>query len=196
MQVPVSLTAHCRTPTSATLSSRRAVLSTPTCGPGWGLMSLVVPDPACSHSAPTPSRRRAISKTASTRGRQPTDRGTPNSRISIVEAFWMATMGGAELLGLPTGALEVGRPFDALAVDTRRHWFAAAGLARPRRRRPHLREDCAPRHPRRHHRRVGRGPSRRWRPSLTPVTQGRLSPDHCGSPHRSLAESRLGFKLS
>jgi guanine deaminase len=48
------------------------------------------------------------------------DRGTPNSRISIVEAFWMATMGGAELLGLPTGALEVGRPFDALAVDTRR----------------------------------------------------------------------------
>ncbi len=49
------------------------------------------------------------------------DRGTPNSRISIVEAFWMATMGGAELLGLATGALEVGRPFDALAVDTRRN---------------------------------------------------------------------------
>jgi guanine deaminase len=52
--------------------------------------------------------------------RPPGERGTPDSRISIVEAFWMATIGGAELLGLPTGLLEVGRPFDAIAVNTRR----------------------------------------------------------------------------
>jgi len=50
----------------------------------------------------------------------PQDRGVPGSRVSIVEAFWMATLGGGELLGLDVGLLEVGRPFDAVAVDTAR----------------------------------------------------------------------------
>lgn len=48
------------------------------------------------------------------------DRGVAGSRISITDAFWMATAGGAELLGLDVGILEVGRQFDAVAVDTAR----------------------------------------------------------------------------
>lgn len=48
---------------------------------------------------------------------EPAERGVAGSRISITEAFWMATLGGAELLGLPCGLLEVGRQFDAVAVD-------------------------------------------------------------------------------
>ena len=32
----------------------------------------------------------------------------------------MGTLGGGELLGLDVGLLEVGRPFDAVAVDTAR----------------------------------------------------------------------------
>lgn len=50
----------------------------------------------------------------------PEHRGVAGSRISIVEAFWMATAGGAELLGIPCGVLEVGRSFDAVAVSTQR----------------------------------------------------------------------------
>ena len=48
------------------------------------------------------------------------DRGVAGSRITILDAFWMATVGGSELLGLDVGLLEVGRPFDAVAVDTAR----------------------------------------------------------------------------
>ena len=44
------------------------------------------------------------------------DRGVPNSRLDVIAAFWMATLGGANLLGLPVGQLEVGKPFDAIAV--------------------------------------------------------------------------------
>ena len=33
-------------------------------------------------------------------------------------AFWMATLGGAAALDLPVGLIEVGRRFDAFAVDT------------------------------------------------------------------------------
>ena len=47
-------------------------------------------------------------------------RGVGGSRISITDAFWMATAGGAELLGLDVGLLEVGRQFDAVAVDVAR----------------------------------------------------------------------------
>lgn len=43
-------------------------------------------------------------------------RGVPGSRVSIVEAFWLATQGGAELLGAPVGLLAPGRSFDAVAV--------------------------------------------------------------------------------
>jgi len=46
------------------------------------------------------------------------ERGVADSRIDIVTAFWMATVGGAEALGLPVGILEIGRRFDAFSVDT------------------------------------------------------------------------------
>ena len=46
----------------------------------------------------------------------PDERGVADSRVSITEAFHLATVGGAELLGLPVGLLAVGRPFDAIAV--------------------------------------------------------------------------------
>lgn len=48
------------------------------------------------------------------------ERGVAGSRISILEAFWMATTGGADLLGIDAGLLEPGRSFDAIAVDTAR----------------------------------------------------------------------------
>ena len=47
----------------------------------------------------------------------PNRRGVDESRIDVVTAFWMATAGGAELLGLPIGSIEEGRRFDALSVD-------------------------------------------------------------------------------
>jgi len=49
-----------------------------------------------------------------------TTRGSARSRISIVEAFHMATLGGADLLGIPAGLLAPGRSFDALAVQINR----------------------------------------------------------------------------
>ncbi len=48
----------------------------------------------------------------------PDERGRPDSRIDIVRAFWMATMGGAGLLGIPVGLIAPGRRFDAVAVRT------------------------------------------------------------------------------
>ncbi len=47
-------------------------------------------------------------------------RGVADSRLSIVEAFYLATVGGAGLLNLNVGLMEVGRPFDAFVVDTNR----------------------------------------------------------------------------
>ena len=47
------------------------------------------------------------------------ERGTPESRIDFREAFWMATTGGAKVLGLKTGRFRPGFAFDAIAVDTR-----------------------------------------------------------------------------
>jgi guanine deaminase len=47
----------------------------------------------------------------------PEQRGVHGSRIDVVRAFWMATAGGAELLGRPIGLIEQGRRFDAVAVD-------------------------------------------------------------------------------
>ena len=46
------------------------------------------------------------------------DRRQPGSRIDTATAFWMATAGGADLLGLNAGLLEPGRVFDAFVVDT------------------------------------------------------------------------------
>lgn len=48
------------------------------------------------------------------------DRGVAGSSIDTVTAFWMATVGGAAVLDVPVGLLEVGRYFDAMAVDTTR----------------------------------------------------------------------------
>jgi guanine deaminase len=45
------------------------------------------------------------------------ERGTGGSRIDTVAAFHVATMGGANLLGIPCGLLEAGRMFDAFVVD-------------------------------------------------------------------------------
>ncbi len=53
-------------------------------------------------------------------GRPTAERGVADSRIDIVTAFWMATVGGAAALGIPVGLLEVGRRFDAIVVDTAR----------------------------------------------------------------------------
>ncbi|MEM1333720.1 MAG: amidohydrolase family protein [Actinomycetota bacterium] len=58
------------------------------------------------------------------------ERGVPGSRISAVEAFWMATRGGADLLGLPVGTIEPGRRFDALAVDVSGLVGSGSGLRR------------------------------------------------------------------
>ena len=46
------------------------------------------------------------------------DRGVPGARIDTTFAFWLATKGGADLLGAPIGLLEPGRRFDAILVDT------------------------------------------------------------------------------
>jgi len=48
------------------------------------------------------------------------ERQNPDNRIDIVTAFWMATIGGAELLGIDAGLLEPGRFFDAVAIDLTR----------------------------------------------------------------------------
>ncbi len=46
-----------------------------------------------------------------------TRRGVADSRLDVPAAFWMATGGGADLLGIPAGLLAPGRVFDAFAVD-------------------------------------------------------------------------------
>ena len=45
------------------------------------------------------------------------DRGVPDSAIDTVTAFWLATTGGADALGLPVGLLDPGHLFDAVAID-------------------------------------------------------------------------------
>ena len=44
-------------------------------------------------------------------------RGCPGSRITAVEAFWLATAGGAIVLDLPVGLFAPGYQFDAIVVD-------------------------------------------------------------------------------
>ena len=46
------------------------------------------------------------------------ERGSPDARIDFREAFWLATAGGADVLGLPTGRFARGFAFDAIVVDT------------------------------------------------------------------------------
>ncbi|MDW3212402.1 MAG: amidohydrolase family protein [Ilumatobacteraceae bacterium] len=44
------------------------------------------------------------------------DAGDPSARIDIATAFWMATLGGADLVGADVGLIAPGRAFDAIAV--------------------------------------------------------------------------------
>lgn len=46
------------------------------------------------------------------------DRGVPNSRITIGEAFYLATAGGGESLSLPIGRLEENYAWDIQIIDT------------------------------------------------------------------------------
>jgi guanine deaminase len=48
----------------------------------------------------------------------PAERGVPGSAIDTTFAFWLATLGGANVLRAPVGLLEPGRRFDAVLVDT------------------------------------------------------------------------------
>ncbi len=49
--------------------------------------------------------------------RSPEDRGRRDSRITLKEAFYLATAGGGEALSLPVGKLAPGYAFDAQVVD-------------------------------------------------------------------------------
>ena len=42
------------------------------------------------------------------------------TRVSLMEAFWLATAGGAEALGLPVATFEPGKAFDLQVVDVKR----------------------------------------------------------------------------
>ncbi|MAT05801.1 MAG: guanine deaminase, partial [Acidimicrobiaceae bacterium] len=44
------------------------------------------------------------------------DEGDPSARIDTTTAFWMATVGGADLLGVDAGLIAPGRWFDAVAI--------------------------------------------------------------------------------
>ena len=48
----------------------------------------------------------------------PAERGTAGTRIDFREAFWMATTGGGEALGLKVGKFVEDYAFDAIIVDT------------------------------------------------------------------------------
>ncbi|MDQ0089037.1 guanine deaminase [Paenibacillus anaericanus] len=47
------------------------------------------------------------------------ERGVPNSRITINEAFYLATAGGGESLSLPIGRLEASYAWDIQIIDTK-----------------------------------------------------------------------------
>jgi guanine deaminase len=46
------------------------------------------------------------------------DRGTQLRRIDFREAFWLATVGGADVLDIPTGLFAKENYFDAIVIDT------------------------------------------------------------------------------
>jgi guanine deaminase len=45
------------------------------------------------------------------------ERGVAHSRVDVVSAFHAATLGGANMLGIPVGLIEPGRSFDAIVVN-------------------------------------------------------------------------------
>ncbi len=46
-------------------------------------------------------------------------RGVAGAAVTVPEAFWLATAGGGEALGLPIGAFVAGHEFDAMLIDGR-----------------------------------------------------------------------------
>ena len=48
----------------------------------------------------------------------PQERGVPNSRLTIDEAFYLATAGGGESLSLPIGRIEQNYAWDVQIIDT------------------------------------------------------------------------------
>lgn len=60
-------------------------------------------------------------------------RGRSGSRIDAVTGFWLATVGGANVLNQPLGLLEVGRRFDAVAISLEEIAPAERGYAAERR---------------------------------------------------------------
>ena len=56
------------------------------------------------------------------------ERGYGEARLSILEAFYLATTGGAEALGLQTGAFLPGRAFDMQMVDVSRPYSDLTGF--------------------------------------------------------------------
>lgn len=104
--------ANCVLPLRELLDSgTRVGLGSDVAGGAWpGLL------PQCAHAV-TVSRMREDGVDGSI---DPERRGTPRARIDSVQAFHVATAGGAELLGLDVGAFRPGRRFDAFAVDVSR----------------------------------------------------------------------------
>ncbi|HEX5826907.1 MAG TPA: amidohydrolase family protein [Candidatus Limnocylindrales bacterium] len=68
-----------------------------------------------AHEAVTVSR---IRNDGTDERRPAADRGDAGASIDTTYAFWLATLGGAEVLGAPVGLLAPGRRFDAVLVDT------------------------------------------------------------------------------
>ena len=62
----------------------------------------------------------------------PDERGVDDSRITATTAFYLATLGGAEVLGEPLGLLEPGRRFDAVAISMERIDHVPGGDQRER----------------------------------------------------------------
>ena len=68
-----------------------------------------------AHDAVTVSR---LLRDGVDRARPPAGRGVSGSAIDTTFAFWLATLGGASVLGIPVGLLAPGRRFDAVLIDT------------------------------------------------------------------------------
>lgn len=64
---------------------------------------------------------------------QPNARGTADSRITATTSFWMATMGGAEVLNQQIGLIQEGRRFDAVSISLAELAPASAGYSPERR---------------------------------------------------------------
>ncbi len=76
------------------------------------------PSPSILHNCRTAVNSSRMLEEGANPGVPAKDRGTPGSRINCLEAFWMATVGGAETLGLQVGQFTPGYHFDAIVIDT------------------------------------------------------------------------------